>query len=169
MKKTTDKIILVGFMGAGKSSVLSPLANKLDLKSIEMDSILLQNSGRSSIEEIFLNDGELRFRELEIETARILKNESGCVIATGGGVIQNKIILDYLRTNGIVVYLNTSFAEIQKRLSNIGDRPLFRDNVQAEKLYNLRAPLYESYCDIVVTTDGKNIEQISEEINQKLN
>lgn len=172
MNNTNNKIILIGFMGAGKSSVLNPLAQKLALKSIEIDNIIKQSSGRKTTTEIFEKEGELKFRELEIEAARSLQKEDDCVIATGGGVIENKIILDYLRTKGVVVYLRTTFEEIERRIRllgvSLGDRPLFKDGKKAEELYDLREPLYASYSDITINTDGKSIDQVVNEIQNEL-
>lgn len=162
-------IVLIGFMGSGKSSIHKPLAQKLGLRPIEIDDLILKKSNRKSVEEIFEKDGEQVFRELEIETAKDLKNQVDCVIATGGGVVQNKIILDYLKTNGTIVYLKTSFPEAEKRLAREGKtRPLFKNTKAAQKLYKLREPLYNAYSDIEVQTDGKNIEEITVEIIERI-
>ena len=103
------KLILIGFMGSGKSSVGRTLAKKLQLELVELDRLVLKSSGRKSIKEIFERDGETRFRELEIAQAKKLKNKNQAVIATGGGVVLNRIILDWLRPGSQVIWLKAGF------------------------------------------------------------
>lgn len=159
------KIILIGFMGAGKTTVGKILAKKLKIDLIEMDELVLKKSKRKTINEIFTFDGERRFRELEIEVARQLRDVDQAIISTGGGVVINKIILDYLREkNGRVIFLKTSFPEIVKRLKNASDRPLFKDEDKAKKLFGFRKRLYEEYADYIIETDNKNPRLIVEEI-----
>lgn len=161
------KIILIGFMGAGKTTIGKILAKKLKMDLIEMDELVLKKSKRKTINEIFALDGERRFRELEIEVGRELKNVDEVVISTGGGVVMNKIILDYLKEgNGQIIFLKTSFAEIVKRLKNTSDRPLFKDKNKAKKLFDLRRRLYEEYSDYIVETDNKNPQLIVKEIEK---
>lgn len=162
------KIILIGFMGAGKTTVAQALSKKLKIKLIEMDDLILKKSKRKSINEIFTMDGERRFRELEIETAKKLINKDNVVISTGGGVVINKIILDYLKENGKVIFLKTSFFEILKRLKHASDRPLFKDKKLAKKLFNFRQKLYEEYADLIVKTDKKSVKEVTNEIIENI-
>ena len=132
------KISLIGFMGSGKTSVAKVLARKLNLKNIEMDDLVLKKSKRQSIPEIFSKDGEAHFREIEIEVARDLRTEKDKIISTGGGVIMNKITIDYLKENGKIIFLKTSFKTILDRLINDVSRPLFKDKSKARKLFLFR-------------------------------
>jgi shikimate kinase len=157
-------IVLIGFMGSGKTVVAEKLSKKLKMEHIEMDELVLKKTGRKSINEIFDRDGETKFRELEIEVAKELSGKNNVVISTGGGIVFNKIILDYLRENGFVVSLRVSFAEAKRRLEKFHDRPLFRDIRMARKLYFFRKPLYREYSDVSVRTDGKTIEQVTNAI-----
>lgn len=161
------KFILIGFMGAGKTSIGKALANKLKLKMIEMDDLILKKSGRKSIEELFSKDGERQFREWEIEVAKDLQDRNNLIISTGGGVVMNRIILDYLRSNGKTIFLKTSFFEIEKRLKNDSSRPLFKDKNKARKLFSFRQSLYKEYADLIVFTDGKSVKKITYEIISK--
>lgn len=159
------KIILIGFMGAGKSTIGFLLAKKLKIDFIEMDDLVLKKSQRKNISEIFKIDGEIKFREFEIEVAKELSNKKEGVVSTGGGVVMNKIILDYLKKEaGIVIFLKTSFFEIVSRLKNIGDRPLFKNIEFAQKLFNFRQNLYLEYADFIVETDNKIPRLIVDEI-----
>jgi len=156
------KLILIGFMGSGKTTISKALGKKFNLEVIEMDDIVLKKSGRSSVSEIFDKDGERRFREIEIEVAKNLSSKNNCIISTGGGVIINKIIIDYLIQQGKVVFLKTSFEEIKKRLSkddNI-NRPLFKDKKLMKKIFNFRQLLYEEYADLIINTDNKTVNEI---------
>lgn len=157
------KIILIGFMGSGKTTVAKSLGEKLNLKVIEMDGLIIKKTGKS-INQIFSEDGEMRFRELEIQMAKSLAEKNKCIISTGGGVVMNKIILDYLKEKGKIIFLKTSFLEIKKRLKNINDRPLFKNNKSAEKLFVFRQKLYEEYADLIISTNGKSVEKITYEI-----
>ena len=154
-------------MGAGKTTVAKLLANKLSQEFIDMDSMLLQKSGRSSIEEIFEKDGEVYFRELEIELAKELKNKTNAIISAGGGVIMNKIILDYLKPNSTVFFLKNSFETSRRRVRN-NQRPLFQDIQKAQELYQFRLPLYTYYADKTIETDEKTKHNIVSEIINSL-
>jgi shikimate kinase len=159
------KLILIGFMGSGKTSVAKLLSKNLHLKLIELDNLVLKASPRSSLKQIFEKDGELAFRTLEINQAKKLKHLQNAVISTGGGVVINQIILDYLKlNNGLVIFLKTSLPVIQARLKNDASRPLFKDINQAKKLFKLRQPLYRHYADLTIKTDHLSINQVVQTI-----
>lgn len=161
-------IILIGFMGAGKTVVARLLAKKLKFKVIEMDDLVLASSRRKSINQIFQKDGEIRFRELEIGTAKKLSNVDSVVISTGGGVVMNKIILDYLKQKGLVFFLQASFETIRERLKDDAIRPLFQDKKSASQLYKFRLPFYKKYADFKILTEGKSVNQVAQEVLDKL-
>ncbi len=164
--KKKRNIVLIGFMGSGKTVLAEVLAKKLKMNFVEMNDLVVKKSGRKSVNEIFDKDGETHFRELEIDVARTLRKSENSVIAAGGGVIVNKIILDYLSENGYVIYLRVSFTEAQRRLKNFTDRPNFRDPRYARTLYNFRKNLYRAYADDYVRTDKKSLNEIRDEIIQ---
>lgn len=152
-------------MGSGKSTIGKLVAKKLGLQFVEMDDKLVEKSGEKSVNEIFGKHGEVHFRALEIATAKNLENQENVVIATGGGVILNKIILDYLKQgNGKIVYLQTQFNTIEHRLEGDTTRPLFQDKAKAKNLYAFRESLYKQYADIIITTDNKTKDEVTEEI-----
>jgi len=163
------KLILIGFMGAGKTSVSKLLAEKLKLSVLELDDLVLKNSDRSSINQIFQKDGETNFRQLEINQAKKLANLKNAVISTGGGVVINKIILDYLKTNqGQVIFLKTSFNVLKKRLLNDSTRPLFSNKAKAKNLLLFRQPLYQHYADLTISTNNLTINQVVNKIIKKI-
>jgi shikimate kinase len=159
------KIALIGFMGSGKSSVAPLLAHKLGCTLIDTDSLILERSGFASIPLLFSDKGEIAFRDIESEVAQSLRDSKHVVISTGGGIIGRPANMEALKNaGGLVVFLMTSFEEIQRRLAGFEDRPLFKDPKQAAALYQARFPIYTSYADIAVTTDGKTPEQVCAEI-----
>lgn len=163
------KFVLIGFMGSGKTTVARILAKKLRINFIDMDYLALQKTTRGSINEIFEKDGEEKFRELELEVAKDMSDETNCVISTGGGVVMNPEIMQYLKKGAQVIYLNANFDRIKEHIVLKKVRPpLFQNEESAKKLFELRAPLYEQYADITIVTDDKNIDQVINEIDNKL-
>ena len=164
------KLILIGFMGSGKSCVAQFIAENLNLPLIEMDKEIEKKAGKS-IKEIFAELSETAFRHMEIDLAQELKAEKHAIISTGGGVVMNKIILDYLKEHdGKVIFLDTSFEMLSKRLEHDSSRPLFqdKDKEKAKELYNFRMPLYQKYADIHIKTDKKTIEDIALEVMNEI-
>ncbi|MBA7606680.1 Shikimate kinase [subsurface metagenome] len=164
-------IALIGFMGTGKTAVGQLLAKKLGRKFIELDSLIEQKAGKS-IPEIFREDGEIAFRELEIEAAREIARENHCVIACGGGLVLNKINVDRLRENARIVYLTASPQAILKRTSSEkGARPLLAVDNPAQtisELIKFRKPFYERAADITINTSKLDIGAVTERIIGKL-
>lgn len=163
------KIILIGFMGSGKSSIAKKLSSLLQFSIVEMDELVIQKTHTKNIHEVFEKGGELLLRETEIAIAKGYTYLEKAVISTGGGVILNKIVLDYFRErNGKIFFLDASFQTIAKRLSNDTSRPLFKNINELKTLYHFRKPLYLKYADHAVKVDKKSVEEIAEEIMGKL-
>lgn len=164
-------IILIGFMGTGKTIIGQALAKKLDMKFIELDSLIEEKAGKS-IPEIFQQDGEIVFRELEIGVAKEVADEKNAVIACGGGIVLNRINIDRLRENARIVYLKASPRVILKRVSNEqGQRPLLEvDNpvLTIRELLRFRRPFYKLAADITIDTSKLDIDAIAEQIIDKL-
>lgn len=159
------KIILIGFMGSGKSSVAKILAQLLKLPILEMDELVFQKTETKNMHEVFAKGGELLLRETEIAIAQEYSLIDNIIISTGAGIVLNKIILDYLKkTNGRIIFLNATFQTISQRLADDAARPLFKNIVEAEFLYNFRQPLYLKYMDQVIEVNKKSVEEIAQEI-----
>lgn len=159
------KVILIGFMGSGKSSVAKKLTHLLKLSLFEMDELVFQKTNTKNMHEVFFKGGELLLRETEIAIAREYAGVNDGVISTGAGVVMNKIVLDYLKgNNGVIFFLNATFQTIANRLVDDIRRPLFKNIVDAEFLYHFRKPLYLKYADRVIEVDKKSVEEVAKEI-----
>ncbi len=155
-----DNVILVGFMGAGKSVVGRLLARRLGRCFVETDDMIVSREGRS-IPEIFRVDGEERFRQLEAETLEALKLKSGAVIATGGGLPCREGRMEALRELGIVVWLAGDLDALHERARRTGGRPMLagRTEAELEVLYGARQPYYRR-AHITVETGGLGPDQV---------
>lgn len=160
-------IILTGMMGAGKTTIAHILGEKLNIKSIDIDTLIEQNEGEK-ISEIFSNKGEEFFRKIEKETIRNIftPDPENLVISLGGGALENPETREFLLNNSTVIYLKTSPKIIYERIKNNTSRPLLCDNMSVEKITEIlekREANYQS-ATITITTDNKTPNQIAEEI-----
>ena len=164
-------IALIGFMGTGKTAVGRALAKRLGREFVEMDSLIEQKAGKS-IAEIFQQDGEIAFREVEIEVAREVAKGKNLVVACGGGVVLNKINIDRLKEGAKVVYLVASLQVILKRVLKGGEvRPLMNVSDRAatiRELLRFRKPFYERAADITINASKLDIESVAEQIIGRL-
>jgi len=153
-------VILVGFMGAGKSVCGRLLARRLGRCFVETDDMITAAEGRS-IPEIFRAAGEARFRQLEAETLESLKLKSGDVIATGGGMPCRDGRMEALRELGTVVWLDGDVPELVARASRVGNRPMLegRSTAEIEELYRSRRPYYR-LSHITIDTTGIGADQV---------
>ena len=170
-KGMKTNIALIGFMGTGKTAVGKALAEKLGRKFVELDSLIEQKAGKS-IPDIFQQDGEMAFRELEIEVTKEVSKDRNLVIACGGGIVLNKINIDRLRQQSRIVYLTASPKVILKRVSGDGgERPLLKAASKAlniRGLLDFRKPFYERAADIKIDTSKLDIDSVAEQIISKL-
>jgi len=162
-------IILIGFMGAGKSTVGKALASQLKISFIDIDEEIVKREGRS-IPEIFNADSEMYFRKVETKTLyTVLQSLSPVVISTGGGIIlseENQSIIKQHHT----ILLNASIDEIYNRIKeNSKERPLLQQSDQNLKrrlteLYSSRQSVYQQLAELVIDTNNKDITKIVNEI-----
>jgi shikimate kinase len=162
-----NNIILVGFMGTGKSTVGKLLAKKTGLRFVDMDALIEKREQRT-INEIFRTDGEPYFRALEYELAKELANQSGLVIATGGGIVLNPENIRAFKASGLVVCLTAATEEIVRRVATCSARPLLATDKekQVRSLLKKRQPLYDA-LPFQVPTDGQSPQQITAKILHK--
>lgn len=162
-----DNIILIGFMGCGKTTIGNELYKRLNYKFLDTDAEIEKNSGMT-ISDIFAKHGEEYFRNLETKTIEdMINNVNETIISTGGGLPLRKCNAEILKKLGIVVYLKVKKDTVLKRLEGDNTRPLLAgDNVdeKVEKLLEFRNPIYEKSAHLIIETDDKTIEDILEEI-----
>ncbi len=157
MHDTQPNIVLVGFMGTGKTSAGKILAEQLGMTFLDMDEEIVRREGRS-IPEIFGSDGEAYFREVERSLVRELAEGSGRVIATGGGVVLNPANIDDFSRTGSVVCLWASPEWILKRVGGDTNRPLLQVDDKLGKIRSMleaRKSLYEAIPERI-DTDGQS-------------
>ena len=164
-------IYLVGPMGSGKSAVGRILARMVDAPFLDSDAEIEKRTG-VDISYIFEKEGETRFRQREKEAIEALTVLEPLVLATGGGAILLPENREMLATRGSVVYLITSVEQQAHRVGHARHRPLLTNVDSPEaKLRQLmleREPLYAAIADFKVTTDGRKIQAVAEEIIRAL-
>ena len=158
-------IYLVGFMGAGKSSVGARLAAALRWPFVDLDTAIEAGQGLS-IREIFEQAGEPFFRGVEHAALTELIKSEPAVIALGGGTFAQKPNVDLIQERGgLTVWLDCSPAELRRRCEGITNRPLFRDPASFEQLFYQRLPYYQM-AEYRVSTEGQTADEVAEQILQ---
>jgi shikimate kinase len=157
-------LVLVGFMGSGKSSVGREIARRWGFRFLDTDTIIRQKHGKS-ISDIFATLGEEVFRDEENKALQDLENSDRAVIATGGGIILQPRNYPLLRSLGFVVWLQASEEVIWERVSRNQHRPLLRTKDPRTTITNLlalRYPLYRAVADLNVETSGLTHQEVAD-------
>jgi shikimate kinase len=168
MTKDKKHIFLIGMMGSGKSTVGKELAAILNYDLIDLDQKIVEKYGKS-IEQIFLDDGEIVFREYEATTARELKISNSAVIATGGGFPVRAENRKWMKKTGKVVWLKCNAGLILERIKN-EDRPLLPKPIKVEHIENIlngRTPIYR-LADIIINTDRLSPKEAAQKIKSMI-
>lgn len=167
MRRRRDNIILIGFMGSGKSTVGIALSYKMQCVLSDTDKMIERREGKS-ISEMFAAEGEDYFRERETQLLRKLREEKARqIFSVGGGTPLREENRRLLRELGTVVYLKVSAETVCERLKGDTTRPLLQGEDPMEKIRDLleqREEIYREAADIVVVADEKKPAQIAEEI-----
>ena len=163
-----DNVVLIGFMGAGKSTIGRLLARRMGRCFVETDDVITAREGRS-IPDIFRQAGEARFRELEGETLDALALKSGDVIATGGGLPCREGRMAALRQLGTVIWLKGDLRVALERARRSGARPMLADRSleEIEALYHQREPYYQE-AHVTIDTTGLSVDQVVARIVSRL-
>lgn len=164
-------IVLIGFMGSGKTSVGKKLSRDLKREFIDMDDFIVTKEGMS-INEIFEKKGEIYFRNLERELCQRFAEAKSKIIATGGGVIKNDENVENLKKGGIIVYLKSTPKQIAYNLRYDDTRPLLSGKNKEEKIASLmkeREPVYNRCADVIIDVSGINIDETIEKVKRILN
>lgn len=165
-----ENIILIGFMGAGKTSVGKAFARRHGLPLLDTDQLIEEEAGMT-ISRIFAEQGEEAFRRAESAVlGRLLEETDHAVISVGGGLPLLEANREILKKLGTVVFLRVRKRTVLKRLAGDNTRPLLQgDGVEekVERLLEYRNPLYEQASHLVVDVDGKTVRRIVDEVTEK--
>ena len=159
---TADKIYLVGFMAAGKTTVARILSERLGWRAEDVDE-LIEARERRTVAEIFAKNGEPYFRALERDILRLLLPMRHVVVATGGGTFMDPENRVAINMDGVSVWLDVPLEELVARLPADGRRPLAADRVQMERLFALRQIAYAN-AQLRVDARGAHPEAVAERI-----
>jgi shikimate kinase len=162
-------IYLIGFMGAGKSSVARMIEAQAGAKRVEMDELIEEQQGMK-ITEIFDRYGEAHFRDLETELLRSFVGQENLVVSCGGGSVLRDENTALMKQDGCIVLLTATPETIYERVKDSTNRPILNGNMNVEYIRGLmekRRERYETVADIVVATDGKSKDAICAEILEK--
>jgi len=159
-------VYLVGMPGSGKSSVGPELARRLGVPFVELDAEIERAAGKR-VREVFEQDGETRFRELEASALVEAAGRDPSVVSCGGGVVLEPANRVTLRATGEVVFLSVPLEVLQARIRPAADRPLIREEGDLERLFEQREALYREFAAHVV--DGSaTAEEVAAAIEREL-
>ncbi len=164
-------LVLVGFMGSGKSSVGREIARRTGLRFVDTDAVLREKHGKSIVQ-IFASIGEDAFREQEHLALLDQRYATNLVLATGGGIVLQQRNIALLRSLGIVIWLSAAEEIIWERVSRNRSRPLLQTSNPRQTMRDLlalRIPLYRSIADIIVETDLLSCKQVADRVFHELN
>ncbi|MGE5371576.1 MAG: shikimate kinase [Solirubrobacterales bacterium] len=165
-----SNIILIGFMGTGKTAIGTRLADRLKREFVDTDKEIERVTGMS-VRDIFLKYGEVRFRSEESVMTRKLSERRNMVVATGGGIVLNRENVEQFRKKGIIICLRANPDEIFRRVSKKrNQRPLLKKNFTVEDIKKMLADRENFYgqADIEIETSGLDPDQLVDIIMEKL-
>lgn len=165
-----NNIMLIGFMGTGKTTVSRELSRVMQIPEVDMDAFIVEQEGRS-ISDIFAEQGEDKFRDIETNCLKKLQETTGRIVSCGGGAVLRDENVGYMKQNGVIVLLTATPETIYKRVRHSTDRPILNGHMNVEyisELMNKRKSRYLEVADIVIETDGKDISKIAKEIILKI-
>lgn len=158
-------VVLVGFMGAGKTTVGRILAERLGLPFVDSDVLIEQRQGRP-IKDIFETEGETFFRELEHRTVTGVVRGQDAVVALGGGALADMRTREVLR-DASVVYLRVSYDQALERVRSDESRPMLR-RPDLAAVYRARESVYEASSTVTVDTDGRLPDEVARTVLERL-
>lgn len=159
-------IALIGFMGTGKSTISGYLKDKLSLKEVDVDAMIVKNENMA-IKDIFAKHGEEYFRTCESQAILSLKDCKQSVISCGGGAVIREENVTNLKKTSRIVLLTASPETILNQVKGSEERPILNGNMNVEFIKELmakRADYYYKAADVIVETDHKDVNQICEEL-----
>ena len=165
-----NNIMLIGFMGAGKTTVSRELSKMTGRKEHDMDAYIVDREGMT-IKDMFDRFGEEYFRQKETESLIEIMDMDDLIVSCGGGVVVKDENVDHMKNGGVIVLLTATPQTTLDRVKNSTDRPILNGNMNIEfitELMNKRKDRYLSVADIIVETDDKSVFDICTEIMDKI-
>ena len=169
--KLTEHIFVIGFMGCGKSTNGLCLARLAGTERLEMDEMIVKEQGME-ISDLFAQYGETYFRDLETKLIGSLREHRPSVISCGGGAVLREENTAMMKSMGKIVLLTASPMTIYHRVKDSTSRPVLNGHMNPDdirKLMEIRRPRYEAAADLIISTDGKSVEEICREILCQMN
>lgn len=158
------KIFVVGFMGAGKTTIGRELAQRLEAPFFDLDE-LVEAAEQMSIKDLFAQHGEPYFRKRERDLLRSTRNLERAVVATGGGSFTFDENIQFIQSEGLSVYLSAPYALLRSRVGDkAAERPLFRDDVATHELFNSRIRFYRMADITIEIREEETSKQIVERL-----
>lgn len=168
--KVDFNVFLIGFMGAGKSTIARCLQKELDMELIEMDERIVEEQ-KMTINEIFEKVGENGFRDIESQLVVDISDSKNAIVSCGGGVVIRPQNVENMKKSGKIIFLTATPETILERVKHGKDRPLLNGNMNVEYISELmgkRLDMYEGAADIKVSTDNKTVGEICTEIIKEI-
>ena len=166
-----NHVVIIGFMGSGKTRVGKQLAKDLGLSFVDLERLITRKMNMSA-REIFQRFGEPYYRALEtVALKQFIQDNERRVISLGAGLPLQEQNEKYLKELGTVVYLKGSLATLKKRLEGSSKDPMLDGDDRDEKIKKLlkqRDPVYQKFADVTVVTGEKPFEELIKEIEEKL-
>jgi len=163
---TVDKIYLVGFMAAGKSSLATALARRLDWPVQDIDDLIERREHRT-VSRLFAREGEVYFRHVERQVLHELVPLRHVIVATGGGTFVDPDNRALINADGLSVWLDAPLQELLNRIPADGRRPLAADRTQIERLYEVRRTAYEQ-AHLRLDVSKASVEALAEQLLSQL-
>lgn len=166
-----NTVILIGFMGAGKTTVGMALSKRDNIPLVDTDQRIIEKAGMS-ISEIFARKGEEAFRQIESQVlSELLDQKNPIVVSVGGGLPLKEENRRMLKRIGTVIYLKVRPETVLERLKGDTTRPLLAGPDEKQKVRELlekRGPIYQEAADLVLCVDGKSVEEIVGELEERI-
>lgn len=162
-----ENLFLIGFMGAGKTTLARRLARECCLAAVDIDRCI-ERSSHMRIKQLYAEVGDARFRELEAEQLDAFTQGDPVIIACGGGIVMGAHSREIIRERGFALHLRTTADESMSRISNPTTRPFFEDSDTVRKVCHERAPYYEELADATIDVEGKTVGQVAFQVQDLL-
>lgn len=160
VKHGCDHVFFVGFLGAGKSTLARNLGRMFHRRFVDTDRLVERRCG-STVSQVFEEQGEDCFRELETDVLEGLKSERSLLVSCGGGIIETPRNIELMHEMGFCVYLDGDLDDSLRQIRRSDTRPDFRSAEHAADLLAHRRPLYEQAADLTVDIRGASFTEVS--------